>query len=220
MYSLDIETLIEVLQNLRIQGFLEADLATGEVSEALKRAVVRIELREGRIISAAIRDAQGRILYQENSALKKIRGVVFEWSLTEIHAPASQATIEREEFPSPSSRERTTDPSMKRVPDTGPSSDRLKPFPFHAFPINTQPLNTDQPSSNTISALIPSRYRLLTPENIQVYPRTTRSVYALVNGANSIQRIAHLLSLPANSVYAELLALRRGQFIVFLDDSH
>ena len=119
MYRLDIETLIGVLQNRFIQGSLEVDLATGGVSGPLRQASVHIELKERYIISATIQGAYGRVLYQEKEALKRIRGIVFHWQLIETGAPPSSASSEREHFTEPFfARERTTDPSMRKAPDT------------------------------------------------------------------------------------------------------
>ncbi len=195
MYSLDIETLISVLQNRRIQGFLEADLSTGGISGVLKNGFVKVELKEGKITSVFISDTNGHVLYQGQEALNKVRRLVLTWQLTE--------TLSRS-----FDNETSTDPG----------------FPVQRSPAlnQTNPLLplADRPSISNMSNFVPVRRQSLPSEHLRDLSRSARSVYALVNGANSIQRIANLLSMPIDMVYRELLALQGERFIAFSDDRY
>lgn len=197
MYSLDIETLISVLQNRHIQGFLEADLSTGGASGALKRGFVKVELREGKIVSILISDTNGRILYQGQDALNKVRRMVLTWQLTETPSRSfDKDTNTDPTFPiQRSSALQHTQPEMKSL---------LPPV--------------DRSSASNTNNAVPVRLQSLLPGRLRYLSRSARTVYALVNGANSIQRIANLLSMPTDMVYRELLALQREQLVSFRDD--
>lgn len=184
MYSLDIETLVSVLQQRRITGSLEADLATGGLSGNLKKGNVRVELQAGKIRAVEIQNTHGQRLYTGLEALNKISRVVFTWQLTEAPPPERAALSNLPPM--------QQSPAMRQPPG----------------PINSSSL------SRGVEKLVPKRYRPIPPEQMQSLSRTGRTVYALVNGTNSVQRIADLLSLPISVVYTELLELRSEQFIV------
>lgn len=192
MYSLDIETLISVLQNRQIQGFLEADLATGVVSGPLKGGFVKVELKEGKIASVSIKDANGRILYQGQEALSKVRKLVLTWQLTETLSKSLD-------------KETRTDPafSVQRFPALNQTKPAKNAF---SWPV-------DRSTAPYINEFVPIRRQDLPSARLRYLSRFARSIYALVNGANSTQRIADLLSQPVDVVYRELLALQEEQFI-------
>ncbi|GCE28059.1 hypothetical protein KDA_35430 [Dictyobacter alpinus] len=237
MYSLDLETLIGVLQHRQIQGVLEADLATGQVSEKLRKGSARIELSAGKIISASIYDKNGRILYQGNEAIQKISRIVFSWQLTEAPS-ATTLTVDREpisgRLPLPGSLD--TDPSLRRATNTDPllrratNTDPLASYSpdirsdweglRQQSPMTTQPLsNSGVHAGAEYGVLIPIRHQNLSPVYLRNMSRSTRNIYALINGKNSIERIAGLLSLPINVVYFELLGLQREAIIYLAKDA-
>nr|BBH88822.1 hypothetical protein KTC_35730 [Thermosporothrix sp. COM3] len=192
MYNLDIETLISVLQNRRITGFLEADLSTGGLSGSLRKGTILVELQMGKIVTIRIRNPKGQLLFDGQQALQKIRGIVFAWQLTEATTPDKNRA---------SSFMGNPNPALERYPaQYSPARSLL-------------PASPSQPDSR--SMLIPVRYQNIPPGYLQHLSRTARSIYALVNGANTIQRIAALLSLPLPVVYAELMALYNDHLIVF-----
>lgn len=197
MYSLDIETLIGVLQNRRIKGFLEADLSTGGLSGALKSGFVKVELKDGNNLSIFIRDKNGNVLYQGQEALNKVRRLVLTWQLVEV-------------VPGLQDKESHTDPTfpIQRSPALHPLPSTTKPLPP---PVRYSP-------ASDMSACVPKRRQNLPSEHLHYLSRHARSVYGLVNGANSIRRIAGLLSMPIDMVYRELLALQREQLIVIRSD--
>ena len=192
MYSLDIETLIGVLQNRRIQGSLEANLSTGGISGPLKNGSVKIELKEGKVISATISDASGNILYQGQDALNKVRKVVLTWQLTEIPLSPLNKDV-RTDLTVPAQYPST----LNQVQAT---ANLLLPYVDRSF-------------VSSINSFVPIRRQNLTPDRLRYLSRSARSIYALVNGINSIQRIADLLSLPVDVVYPELLALQQEQLV-------
>ncbi len=198
MYSLDIETLISVLQNRRIQGFLEADLSTGGGSGSLKSGFVKIELKDGKIITASISDANGRIFYQGQDALNKVRRLVLTWQLTEM-----PSTLPDEEM-----RTSSAFPGQQF-----PTLNRMQPGIHSHLP------SVDRSSASDANNFVPVRWQNPSPDRLRSLSRSARSIYALVNGTNSIRRIAGLLSQPVGVVYRELLALQEGQLIVIRDDS-
>lgn len=192
VYSLDIETLISVLQNRQIQGFVEAELAAGFAGIAGKSSVV-VTLDRGKVISVTITGANGQPLYQGKEALNKIRRAVLTWQLVETTNKVPQ------QF-SP------TNPFTASMP---PPTVRTQPLPPAKQPLLPAPTS----SFSTIGAIIPMRQRVPST-HIHQWSRTARNVYALVNGTNSIQRIANLLSLPVDAVYAELLTLQEGHLVL------
>lgn len=193
MYSLDIETLISVLQNRHIQGFLEADLSTGGVSGSLKNGLVKVELKDGKIISISLNDANGRVLYQGQEALNKVRRLVLTWQLTETPSKL----VDEEMRPNP------TFPGQ-RFSDLSQIQPTTNPF--------LPPV--DRSSVLDVSDFVPIRLQNLPPDRLRYLSRSARSIYALVNGANSIRRVADLLSQPVDVVYRELLALQEERIIV------
>jgi len=192
VYSLDIETLIGVLQNRRIQGSLEANLSTGGISGPLKNGSVKVELREGKIISATISDASGHILYQGQDALSRVRKVVLTWQLMEtplslLNKDArTDLAIPAEHPPALNQTQSAINPSLSRV---------------------------DRSFASNINSFVPIRRQNLPPERLRYLSRSARSIYALVNGTSPIQRIADLLSLPVDVVYRELLVLQQEQLV-------
>ena len=192
MYSLDIETLISVLQNRRIQGFLEADLSTGGFSGPLRSGFIRVELQEGKIISAFISDANGRILHQGQEALSKVGGVVLTWQLTETSSSLLDNNVRNDaNFPIQHS------PVLNQTHSV-----------THSF---LSPVGRSY--AFNVDSFVPVRRQNISPERLRFLSRSVRSVYALVNGVNSIQRIADMLSLPVDLVYRELLVLQQQQII-------
>ncbi len=197
MYSLDIETLISVLQNRRIQGTLEADLSTGGVSGPLKNGSVKIELKEGKIISATISDASGHIRYQGQDALSRVRRVVLTWQLMET--PLNSLN------------------KGDHVDLTVPAQ-----YPPNLSQVATKPflLPVDRSFASNINNFVPIKRQNLLPERLRYLSRSARSIYALVNGKSSIQRIADLLSLPVDVVYKELLALQQEQLVTLQSEGY
>jgi len=192
VYSLDIETLISVLQNRRIQGFLEADLSTGGFSGPLRSGFIRVELQEGKIVSAFISDANGRILHRGQEALSKVGGVVLTWQLTETLLNSLDKNVRYDaNFP-------------------GQHSSALNQTQSITHPLLSP---VDRSFALNIGNFVPVRSQTISPERLRFLSRSVRSMYALVNGVNSIQRIADLLSLPVDLVYRELLVLQQQQII-------
>lgn len=188
LYSLDIETLISVLQNRRIQGSLDADLSTGGISGPLKNGSVKIELKEGKIISATISDASGHILYQGQDALSRVRRVVLTWQLMETPLSSLNKDV-RTDLTVPAQYPPALNQTQSAINPSLPPADR------------------------NINSFVPIRRQNLPPERLRYLSRSARSIYALVNGTSSIQRIADLLSLPVDVAYRELLVLQQEQLV-------
>lgn len=202
MYSLDIETLIGVLQNRQIYGFLKADISSGQVSGVGRGSVV-VVLKEGKIDSVSIYDGNGRLLFQGRDALGRLRRVVFTWQLEETPPAQSSRAIT------------TTNPSLPGIPypvEQSPSLTRSD------IPVAAS--RSGMPvSAMSMGSLVPIRYQQLSSDNLQYLSRNARGIYTLTNGTNTIQRISALLSLPLESVYAELVALQGMQLVVITNGS-
>jgi hypothetical protein len=63
------------------------------------------------------------------------------------------------------------------------------------------------------SAPVPMRLVELTPAQMQRLPSAHKKVYALVDGAHSVEHIAHLLSRSPQDVFQVLLDLKRHRLI-------
>ena len=198
VYNLDIDTLITVLKNRRINGLLRSDLSTGGFSGSLGKGYAVITLQNGAFKSLAIYDARDQLLFQGNDALNKIRRKVLAWDLTETPPAPEQFSPRSDLPPTNSTGSLQYQPSFQD--GTGRGSAPLPPMGIR----------------NSINTLIPTRYLQLSPVYLQSMSRAARSIYALVNGINTVERIAHLLSLPVDVVYAELVAMQNGSFIVLM----
>lgn len=188
MYSLDIETLIGVLQGLKVRGNVEARLFSG-FADIPARSIVVLELNEGKMLSATIYDPQGFMLFQGKEALEKIRQRVLTWQLTET--PLS---------PSPP------------VTNSGNTFSGRLPMPESSV-TGPQPVTSLQPmTSVSPGAFVPVRVQHVSSSQ-QHWSRARLRVYSLVNGKNSVAYIAHLLALPVETVYMELKALQAEHMV-------
>lgn len=191
MYSLDIETLIGVLQGLKVRGNVEARLLSG-FADIPARSVVVLALNEGKMLSAAIYDPQGFMLFQGKEALEKIRQKVLTWQLTE--APLSPLS-----------------PSPPATNAGNIFSGRLPKPESHIT--GQQPVTSLQPTASVSpGALVPVRVQHVSSSQ-QHWSRIRLRVYSLVNGKNTVAYIAHLLALPVESVYMELKALQAEHMV-------
>lgn len=186
MYSLDIETLTNVLRGLKVRGSAQAKLPSGIVGVSGQCTVV-VVLDEGKMLSITIYDQQGNPLFQGKDAFETIRQRVLTWQLNEASSGPS-----RNPFSSP---------SMPAEPT--------------AYALIPQPPMMEQHSASlaALGTFIPVRQQHLSLPPLH-WSRTRRRVYALVNGTNDIAYIARLLSLPVGVVVAELQALQGERMVL------
>ena len=198
MYSLDVETLTGVLQGLKVRGSIEATLFSSLVDIPAKSKVV-LELNEGRMLSATIYDPQGYVLFQGKEALERIRQRVLTWQLSE-----TPSTNSNNAFPA--------DVAGQGLYASMQPKQQMQPM----LPVQPNQQSLMRPQAAlppaSLDTFIP--VRLQTPlSSQQQWSRARMRIYALVNGKNSIAYIAHLLSLPPETVYLELKALQAERMV-------
>ena len=203
MYSLDVETLLGVLQGLKVRGSIEAILLSSIIEIPAKSRVV-LELNEGKMLSATIYAPQGYVLFQGKEALERIRQKVLTWQLTEtLSANTENAfSVQMPEQP-PYAPMQPKQPTQPMRPVQSVQS---------AQPIQQPAMDQRTRSSASLDTFIPVRLPTRLSSQ-QQWSRTRMRIYALVNGRNSIAYIAHLLSLPGETVYIELKALQAEHMI-------
>ena len=210
IYSIDLETMAQILQEHRQTGVLQAELPGG-MAGLRERCRIEIDVVKGNIVACRVENSSERVVLWGEDALREVNRLgVLDWTLT----------LRREPLPplhESSPNLRTQSPSWERMSMTDPfmrtPSGRLSPrgSTTGSTPV-VRPVTGGFPVVGT--SLIPRRTKEVEPGQMQAWPRTQRMVYALIDGKNSIQRITSMLSLSPRVVEQVLRALRSMGVIV------
>lgn len=187
MYTIDLTTLLQLLREFRRTGVLRAELPSG-VRDLKRPCLAVIELLNGEVVTCQVKDTKGQTLFWNQEAYEAIVGVgKLNWvldSLSEAELPSRQGLSNRP-F-------RETTP-----PTTGPVQMPLA-WPGPPGPNVTARLS-GQASISRLSRVPRHRIRP-TQRDINAWPRLHRQIYILIDGARSVERIAAMLSQPAQIV--------------------
>jgi hypothetical protein len=211
IYSIDLETMVQILQEHRQTGVLQAELPGG-MAGLRERCRIEIDVVKGNIVACRVENSSEHVVLWGDDALREVHRLgVLDWTLTLRREPlpplhASSAGLRTQPL---SSWERMsmTDPFI-RTP-----SGRLSPggSTTGSTPV-VRPVTGSFPVAGT--SLIPRRTKEVEPGQMQAWHRTQRMVYALIDGKNSVQRITSMLSLSPRVVEQVLRALQAMGVIV------
>jgi hypothetical protein len=209
IYSIDLETMVQILQEHRQTGVLQAALPNG-MAGLRERCRIEIDVVAGNIAACRIEDSSERIVLWGNDALREVHRLgVLDWNLTlqrETLSPLHETSPGVKTSPLSSwERMSMTDPFMRTPSPMGLSTG--------STPV-VRPVTGTGNFPVVGTSLIPRRTMVIKPGQMQAWPRTQRMVYALIDGKNSIQRITDMLSLSPRVVEEVLRALRSMGVIV------
>lgn len=183
-YELDLETLLTLLEEMRQNGVLFANVPPGLLG--LKTGCqVRIDLVEGKVVYCHIEDSTGQVrVLGNNKAFSLLYGLgTLKWYVE------------------------TALPDAPSLVDTNSSPLRAIP------PTNTRPLSTPSPYDTvplqSIYSIVPRKTVNIGLSALQRLSRNQRRVLILVDGTRSIEKIASVLySSSQDNIQMVLRALR------------
>ncbi len=179
MYHIDLATIVQILQGFDQNSIVRADLPTSLLKKANCRA--ELEMVEGKITYCQIIDAEGSVLMVQDQAMKLLyRAGQLDWFVSVRTSPSPQMFITPRETPPPVSNIQNTPASRF---DSG----------GFRLPI-TESLGNPQGYQQTIR--IPRHVYILQQEQTQGWSRKHRSVYSLIDGFRSVDKIQSMLRMP------------------------
>jgi hypothetical protein len=179
-YELDLETLLSLLEEMRQNSILFANVPPGILGQKTGFQV-RIDLVEGKIAYCHIEDDEGRIHVLGNQkAFSLLYGMgTLEWYV-ETHLP---------DTPLPTN---TTLPLPRAMLPTN-----TQPLPRAMLPTNTRPLPAPSPYDTvplpSLSSIVPRPTVYNKSLVLQRLSRSQRRVLVLVDGTKSVEKIASML---------------------------
>ncbi len=205
IYSIDLETMVQILQEHRQTGVLQAEVPGG-MAGLRERCRIEIDVVKGNIVACRVENSSERVVLWGDDALREVyRLGVLDWILT----------LRREPLPplhesSPGLRTQPLS-SWERISMTDPFMRTPLGSTTGSTPV-VRPVTGSFPVAGT--SLIPRRTKEVEPGQMQVWHRTQRMVYALIDGKNSVQRITSMLSLSPRVVEQVLRVLQAMGVIV------
>ena len=195
-YTIDLDTILQILQGFHQNGTLHGDLPARKLEN---KAPWQAQLRlvEGEVISCTIVDEKGAVVRAGEAALQSLRKA---GQLNWVMVQDVEQTL-----PPPAIR-------LDRVSGTLPSDPRLPAQPRLPAPrLPAAPYWKAFPRSP-----VPRRVINVSAEQMNQgrWPRNHRMVYAMVDGARPIEKIAALLSLRSEEVEQILRDLQTMRIIV------
>jgi hypothetical protein len=184
-YTIDLDTILQVLGGFQQNGLLQGDLPAKKLGNKVPwKAYLR--LSEGKVVSCSIVDEKEMLVRVGQDALQMLRGAgQLHWLMSrDDGGDNEQAVME--------GPRRTTNVLSQYSP--------APPQPqWGAFP----------------SPLVPRRLVMISMEQMNQgrWPRGYRQVYAMIDGARTIETIASLLTLPLGSVEQILNDLQKMNII-------
>ncbi len=166
-YELDLETLLSLLEEMRQNSILFANVPPGALGQKTGFQV-RIDLVEGKIAYCHIEDEEGRIHVLGNQkAFSLLYGMgTLEWYVE------------------------------TRLPDA-PLPTNTQPLPRAMLPTNTRPLPAPSPYDTvplpSLSSIVPRPTVYNKSLVLQRLSRSQRRVLVLVDGTKSVEKIASML---------------------------
>jgi hypothetical protein len=205
IYSIDLETMVQILQEHRQTGMLQAELPGG-MAGLRERCRIEIDVVKGNIVACRVENSSERVVLWGDDALREVHRLgVVDWTLT----------LRREPLPPlhESSSGLRTRPlsSWERMSMTDPFMRTPLGSTTGSTPV-VRPVTGSFPVAGT--SLIPRRTKEVEPGQMHAWHRTQRMVYALIDGKNSVQRITSMLSLSPRVVEQVLRALQAMGVIV------
>jgi hypothetical protein len=186
-YTIDLDTILQILGGFQQNGVLQGDLPVRKVGNKVPwRAYLR--LVEGKVVACSIIDNRDRPVQSGESALNVLR-----------RAGQLHWLMNREEGS-----------------DSGPLPTEVQRRITPALP-QYSPVYADPPQGMSTSSLVPRRLILMSMEQMNQtgWSRIYRQVYAMVDGARSVETIASILRVPVGNVERVLNDLQMMRIIAF-----
>lgn len=170
MYSLDTETMLQLLRERRQTGILTTDLPMGTAGTRERlRAIVSITA--GKIIDCRVEGSNGQLWVVGEEVLQELHSLgTLDWSLTL----------------------QQTNPKLPAIQQTSPVLN-YSPYLQNASIADTGPIKRDEPQ-------IPVRSMVVEASQMTQWPRSHRMVYAMIDGKNTTKRIAELLCMQTTTL--------------------
>ncbi len=183
MYSLDTETMLQLLRERRQTGILATDLPLGTAGVRGRLHAV-VTITAGKIVDCRIEESNGQLWVVGEEALQELHRLgTLDWSLT---------------------LQQTT-PKLPAIQQTSPVLN-YSPYLQDSSTAVTGPIKREEPQ-------IPVRSMLVEASQMTQWPRTHRMVYAMVDGKNTTKRIAELLSMQTTTLEQILRDLQNMRVI-------
>lgn len=197
--SLDISTLLQVLQDFRQDGRLQAQLPIGVLGQS--GGYASIEMLQGNMISCTIFNAQGQVLLRGQEALNTLSNLgSMQWVVNQeyIHTNPNLPAIRQ-----------NTSGTLHAIPRsfTGP-----QPMLQQNTSGNLQAVNGSftrpQPVIHPAARFVPRRITTINSEILNRFPRRQKRVLLLVDGERNVAKIASMLN-PQENGQQEIFTILR-----------
>lgn len=178
VYTIDLMTLLQLLREFRRTGILQAELSAG-VRDLKQPCLAVIELLNGEVVTCHVKDTRGQTLFQDREAYEAVASAgKLNWVFN---------ILAEEELPG---RQGSSTRSL------------IGPFSRTTGPIQMSPVLPGPPEQTRIARLerIPRHRVRLTYREVNAWPRRHRQVYILIDGVRNVEKIAAMLSQPAQIV--------------------
>jgi hypothetical protein len=195
VYETDLQTMVRVFFQQNVELHAEVAQIPGEPG----RARIRVTLVKGTIVACRIKWMDGEALSGPEALRIAERLGPLDWDYTSLNpGEPSFDTPQQNKLPRNTSAAAQSFTTQQGYTPAEP-------------PQGTQSQNAPWPLSQP--AQVPVRARDVFQQQLAEWPRTYRSVFNLVDGHNSIERIANLLRKPYETV-AKILADLQKQGII------
>lgn len=231
MYTLDLQTILQLLQEFKQRGTLQTQIPNG-VSGVKERCLVWIEFVNGEIASCTIQTQSGRPVLSGQKALNTLYGLgALDWELITLKNDApllypqqmSPAPISPSNMPSmqpyppqpqpqPQQPYLPTQPYFPQQPGptTGPFYPTTGPF--------SQQQYTPVPQQGNSGSPIPRWAVYVDKQEINRWPRKYRRIFSLVDGEKNVYQIATMLGLPSTREVLEVLRELRSMGMIMMNE--
>jgi hypothetical protein len=197
VYETDLQTMVRVFFQQNVE--LRAEIAQMPGKQGPGR--IRVTLIKGTIVACLIKWKNGEVL-SGSEALRIVERLgSLAWDYTALMPGELSSSI----------------PQQKKSPqDTSEASQPFTAEKEHSPAVPSQgPLPQSVARSSLQPALVPVRVRAALQQQFAEWPRAYRSVFNLVDGHNSIEKIANLLAKPYETVASILADLYKQGMVDF-----
>ncbi|HET8911026.1 MAG TPA: hypothetical protein VFN23_06165 [Ktedonobacteraceae bacterium] len=240
MYTLDLQTILQLLQDFKQRGTLQTQIPNG-VPGVKERCLVWIEFVSGEIASCTIQTQSGKQVLTAQKALNTLYGLgALDWELITLKndapliypqqmSPATSSPVNKPStqqmpvlpqqpypptqsyFPQQQPEPLTYFPQQQPNPSTGPFQPTTGPF-------SQSQQYTPPPQNGNIASPIPRWAVYVDRQEISRWPRKYRRIFSLVDGERSVYQIAITLGLPSTREVLEVLRELRNMGMIMMNE--
>lgn len=197
MYEADLQTMVRVFFQQNVELRAEVAQRPGNLGPGR----IRVTLVKGTIVACLIKWKNGEVL-SGPEALRIVEGLgSLAWDYTSLMPgePSSSMPQQRKSSQNTSEADQPFT-AQREQPPVVPSQ---------------RPLSQSTSWSSLRPALVPVRTRAIPQQQFAEWPRAHRSVFNLVDGHNSVEKIANLLAKPYETVASILSDFNKQGIIDF-----